>query len=47
MLQGQTPLLQTLMGSYLEQSKAMLTQMQEQMQKASADLLGGFSAGKR
>ena len=46
-LQGQTPLMQNLMGAYLEQSKAMMAQMQEQMQKASPDLFPGFPAKKR
>jgi len=34
-LQGQAPMMQNLMGSYVEQSKAMFQQMQEQLQKTS------------
>jgi polyhydroxyalkanoate synthesis repressor PhaR len=47
MLQGQAPLMQNLMGAYLEQSKAMMAQMQEQLQKASADVFAGFPPAKR
>jgi polyhydroxyalkanoate synthesis regulator protein len=35
-LSGQAPLMQGLMGNYLEQSKNLFEQMQEQMQKARA-----------
>jgi polyhydroxyalkanoate synthesis regulator protein len=42
LLQGQAPLMQNLMGSYLEQTRSLMTQMQEQMRKASGDLMGGF-----
>jgi polyhydroxyalkanoate synthesis repressor PhaR len=44
MLQGQAPLMQNLMGSYLEQTRSVMTQMQEQMRKASGDLMGGFGS---
>jgi polyhydroxyalkanoate synthesis regulator protein len=39
--------MQNLMGAYLEQSKAMMAQMQEQLQKASADVFAGFPPAKR
>ena len=38
----QPTLLQTMMGTNLEQSKNMFTQMQEQMQKQTEQLLGTF-----
>ena len=38
----QPPALQAMMGGSLEQSKAMLKQMQEQMQKQTDQLLGAF-----
>lgn len=38
----QTPAIQTMMGGSLDQSKAMLTQMQEQMQKQADQMLGAF-----
>jgi polyhydroxyalkanoate synthesis repressor PhaR len=41
-LQGQAPMMQNLMGSYLEQSKALFGQMQEQLQKTSAGLFPGM-----
>ena len=37
-LQGQAPMMHGLMGNYMEQSKALFVQMQEQMAKA-----GGFN----
>ena len=40
-LQGQTPAVHGLMGSYLDQSKAMLLQMQEQMAKQAEALFPG------
>lgn len=44
LMQGQAPMVQGLMGGYLEQSKALLAQMQEQMGKVT----GGFTGfGKR
>ena len=46
---GQAPMMQGLMGNYLEQSKALFTQMQEQMGKQAGALfpLGGFGAAKK
>jgi polyhydroxyalkanoate synthesis repressor PhaR len=42
-LQGQSPaLMQNLMGGYLEQSKTLFAQMQEQLQKNSAGLFAGM-----
>ena len=41
-LQGQAPAMQSVMGSYLEQTKAMFTQMQEQMQKQSEQMLAAL-----
>jgi polyhydroxyalkanoate synthesis repressor PhaR len=40
-LSGQTPVMQGLMGNYLEQSKNVFQQMQEQMQKQAGALLAG------
>jgi len=37
-LQGQPPVMQNLMGTYLEQSKALFAQMQEQLQKSAVGL---------
>ncbi len=41
-LAGQAPAVQGLMGSYLEQSKTMFTQMQEQMAKQAETLFPGL-----
>lgn len=41
-LNGQAPVVQKLMGSYLEQSKNMFVQMQEQMAKQAGTLLQGL-----
>ena len=41
-LSGQAPVVQKLMGSYLEQSKNMFVQMQEQMAKQAGTLLQGL-----
>lgn len=38
----QSPVLQALMGGNLEQSKSVLAQMQEQMQKQTGQMLGAF-----
>ncbi len=38
----QPPVLQAMMGGSLDQSKAMLAQMQEQMQKQTGQMLGAF-----
>jgi polyhydroxyalkanoate synthesis repressor PhaR len=40
-LNGQAPVMQGLMGSYLEQSKNLFVQMQEQMQKQAGSLFPG------
>jgi polyhydroxyalkanoate synthesis repressor PhaR len=45
-LSGQTPLMQGLMGNYLEQSKKLFVQMQEQMAKQSGGLFPGFPPRK-
>lgn len=41
-LNGQAPVVQGLMGNYLEQSKAMFVQMQEQMAKQAETLFPGM-----
>jgi polyhydroxyalkanoate synthesis repressor PhaR len=41
LLQAQSPLMQGLMGSYLDQSTNLFAQMQEQLQKASSGLFPG------
>ncbi|MBX3620289.1 MAG: polyhydroxyalkanoate synthesis repressor PhaR [Rhizobacter sp.] len=49
-LNGQAPGVQSLMGNYLEQSKNMFTQMQEQMAKQAETLfpgMPGFTPPKR
>jgi polyhydroxyalkanoate synthesis repressor PhaR len=49
-LQGQAPAMQGLMGNYLEQSKAMFLQMQDQMAKQAESLfpgMGGLQTPKR
>jgi polyhydroxyalkanoate synthesis repressor PhaR len=43
-LQGQAPVVQGLMGNYLEQSKNMFLQMQEQMAKQAETLFPGMAA---
>jgi polyhydroxyalkanoate synthesis repressor PhaR len=43
---GQAPLVQNLMGSYLEQSRAMMEKMQEQMTQAGA-IFPGFVGAKK
>lgn len=45
-LNGQAPVMQGLMGNYLEQSKSMFMQMQEQMAKQAETLFPGFGAKK-
>ena len=50
MLGGQAPMMQGLMGNYLEQSKNLFQQMQEQMQQQAGALfpgMPGFPGGKR
>jgi polyhydroxyalkanoate synthesis repressor PhaR len=46
---GQAPMMQGLMGNYLEQSKNLFAQMQEQMGQQAGALfpLAGFGAGKK
>jgi len=46
-LHGQAPVVQGLMGNYLEQSKAMFVQMQEQMAKQTETLFPGMRPPKR
>jgi polyhydroxyalkanoate synthesis repressor PhaR len=49
-LNGQAPVVQGLMGNYLEQSKTLFQQMQEQMAKQAGTLfpgMAGFTAPKR
>jgi polyhydroxyalkanoate synthesis repressor PhaR len=46
-LNGQAPAMQGLMGNYLEQSKSMFLQMQEQMAKQAETLFPGFAPPKR
>ncbi|NML15495.1 polyhydroxyalkanoate synthesis repressor PhaR [Azohydromonas caseinilytica] len=49
-LSGQAPLMQHLIGNYMEQSKKLFTQMQEQMQKQAESLfpnMPGFPGSKR
>jgi polyhydroxyalkanoate synthesis repressor PhaR len=46
-MSGQAPLMQGLMGNYLEQSKHLFEQMQEQMQKQAGTLFPGFPGAKR
>jgi polyhydroxyalkanoate synthesis repressor PhaR len=41
-MQGQTPMMQNLMSSYVEQSKNVFLQMQEQMQKNAQSMFQGF-----
>ncbi len=44
-MSGQAPLMQGLMGNYLEQSKNLFVQMQEQVAKSGGGLFGGFPPG--
>ena len=46
-LNGQAPGVQNLMGNYLEQSRNMFAQMQEQMAKQAETLFPGFTPPKR
>ncbi len=43
-LSGQAPMLQGMMGNYLEQSKKLYVQMQEQMQEQAKQMMGAFQA---
>ena len=50
LMSGQAPLMQGLMGNYLEQSKNLFVQMQEQMQKQAGAIfpgMPGFPGSKR
>lgn len=38
----QSPMFKGIMGSYVDQSQAIFTQMQEQMQKQTEQMLGAF-----
>jgi polyhydroxyalkanoate synthesis regulator protein len=38
----QSPMMQGMMGNYVEQSKTMFEQMQEQMQKQTEQMFGAF-----
>jgi polyhydroxyalkanoate synthesis regulator protein len=42
LLNMQNPLMQGMMGSYVEQSKTMFETMQEQMQKQTEQMFGAF-----
>ena len=39
---GQSPLVPGVMGSYAEQSRTLFSQMQEQMQKQTEQMLGAM-----
>jgi polyhydroxyalkanoate synthesis repressor PhaR len=41
-INGQAPMIQTMMGSYIEQSKNLFMQMQEQMQNQTRSVFGTF-----
>jgi polyhydroxyalkanoate synthesis regulator protein len=41
-MNAQSPMMQGMMGTYVEQSKTLFTQMQEQMQKQSATMLSAM-----
>ena len=43
-LQAQAPMMQSMMGTYIEQSKHLFFQMQAQMQQQARSMLGGFPA---
>ena len=43
----QNPMMQGMMGNYVEQSKTIFDKMQEQMAKQTEQMLGMFSPGKR
>ena len=46
-LSGQAPMLQGMMGNYLEQSKKLYVQMQEQMQQQAKQMMGAFQPPKK
>jgi polyhydroxyalkanoate synthesis regulator protein len=41
-MNAQSPMMKGMMGTYVEQSKTVFTQMQEQMQKQNEQLLSAF-----
>ena len=47
LMSGQAPMMQGLMGNYLEQSKKLFLQMQEQLQKQAGTLFTGFPGVKK
>ncbi|MBX7229686.1 MAG: polyhydroxyalkanoate synthesis repressor PhaR [Burkholderiaceae bacterium] len=44
-MSGQAPMLQSMMGTYLEQSKNLFMQMQEQMQNQTKTMFGNYPFG--
>ncbi len=46
-LTGQTPVVQGMMGNFLDQSQTLMQQMQEQMSQNSNLFFGGFVPGKK
>lgn len=46
-LQVQAPMLQSMMGNYLEQSKNLYMQMQDQMQQQAQQMFGAFQQPKK
>jgi polyhydroxyalkanoate synthesis repressor PhaR len=47
LMSGQAPMMQGLMGNYLEQSKKLFLQMQEQLQKQAGTIFTGFPGTKK
>ena len=45
-MNAQSPLMKGMMGNYVEQSKDVFTQMQEQMKKQSEQMLSAFGLKK-
>ena len=43
----QSPMMQSLMGSYVEQSQTVFQHMQEQMNKQTEQMLGAFGIKQR
>ena len=41
-MQGQAPMMQSMMSNYLEQSKNLFFQMQDQMQQQARSMFSGF-----
>ena len=44
-MQGQAPMMQSMMSNYIEQSKNLFFQMQEQMQQQARNVFSTFPAG--